>query len=513
LAAATLAFSLAAGAGTAPASADLFDGLLGGLLCPVTNTLGVTSAGWDDGATTPPTTLGQVRQMIGASALAAKGVDGTGVDVALIDSGVVPVQGLAGAGKVVNGPDLSFDAQTGAPSHLDTFGHGTHLAGILAGDDGAGGFDGVAPGARVISLKVAAHDGAADVSQVLAAIDWVVQHRNDPGMNIRVLALAYGTASTQGYRTDPLAFAVENAWRHGIVTVVAGGNDGRSRSTLVDPAIDPYVLAVGAADITGSNLLGCASVAPFSSRSSGRSVDVIAPGVSIQSLRNPGSSIDDAHPGAVVASRYFRGSGTSQAAAVTAGAVALLLDARPSLTPDQVKRLLESTASTLSLLNGAAEGSGMIDVAAASKAWVSSSTAQSFTRATGTGLLEPARGGNHVAMDGVELAGERDVMGQPWNGAAWASASGSARAWTGGAWNGAEWTGTCFCTEGTGPWTGKSWTGKSWTGKSWTGKSWTGQSWTGKSWTGQSWTGQSWTGKSWTGKSWTGKSWTSPTSP
>jgi serine protease AprX len=503
--------ALALAAVSVPTTASAGD-LLGGLLCPVTNTLGVTSAGWDDGATTPPTTLAQVRQVIGASSLAANGVDGSGVDVALIDSGVVPVQGLSGAGKVVNGPDLSFDAQTGAPWFLDGFGHGTHLAGIIAGDDGAGGFEGVAPGARLISLKVAAHDGAADVSQVLAAIDWVVQHRNDPGVNIRVLALAYGTASTQGYKSDPLAFAVENAWRHGIVTVVAGGNDGTGGSTLVDPAIDPYVLAVGAADTTGSNLLACSSVARFSSRSTTRSVDVIAPGVSLQSLRNPGSSIDEAHPGAVVATRFFRGSGTSQATAVTAGAVALLLDARPTLVPDQVKALLKSTATPLALLDGAAEGSGMIDVAKASRAYAAS-TAQTFAPATGAGLLETARGGDHVAMDGVELAGERDIMGRPWNGAAWAAASGSGTAWTGGAWNGAEWSGTCFCTQGVSPWTGKSWTGKSWTGQSWTGKSWTGQSWTGKSWTGQSWTGQSWTGKSWTGKSWTGKSWTSPTFP
>src|SRR5205823_3325885 len=221
-----------------------------------------------------------------------------------------------------------------------------------------------------------------DVSQVLAAIDWVVQHHADPGLNIRVLTLAYGTASTQSYRVDPIAFAVENAWRHGIVTVVAGGNDGTTQHALTDPAIDPYVLAVGAADVTGSDLLGCASVARFSSRSSSRPVDVIAPGVSIESLRDPGSSIDDAHPGAVVDTRFFRGSGTSQASAVTAGAVALLLQAHPTLTPDQVKSLFRSTATPLALLDGAAEGAGMIDVSSAVGARTPSGAVQSFTRAT-----------------------------------------------------------------------------------------------------------------------------------
>jgi len=228
-------------------------GLLGNLLCPVVTTAGgILNAGWDDGATNPPSTMTQVAQAIGASQLRSRGVNGTGIGVAVIDSGAVPLQGLDGPGKIVNGPDLSFESQDPASQYLDTYGHGTHMAGIIAGDDGTpGGFQGIAPGAHLVSLKVASHDGAADVSQVIAAIDWVVQHRNDPGLNIRVLNLSYGTASLQGYQLDPIAFAVENAWRHGIVTMVAGGNDGTSRSTLTDPAVDPYVLAVGAANLNG----------------------------------------------------------------------------------------------------------------------------------------------------------------------------------------------------------------------------------------------------------------------
>ena len=497
-----------------PASA----GLLGNLLCPVVTTAGgILSAGWDDGATNPPSTMTQVAQAIGASQLRSRGVNGTGIGVAVIDSGAVPLQGLDGSGKIVNGPDLSFESQDPASQYLDTYGHGTHMAGIIAGDDGTpGGFQGIAPGAHLVSLKVASHDGAADVSQVIAAIDWVVQHRNDPGLNIRVLNLSYGTASLQGYQLDPIAFAVENAWRHGIVTTVAGGNDGTSRSTLTDPAVDPYVLAIGAANLNGSNLLGCATVAAFSSRSATRSVDVVAPGVSIQSLRDPGSEVDQAHPGAVINSRFFRGSGTSQATAVVSGAVALLLQARPTLTPDQVKALLKSTASPLALLDGAAEGAGMININSATGGLVPSGSRQVWPAGTGSGTIEQARGGSHVAMDGIELTGEQDIMGQPWNGPAWAAASTAASAWQGGTWNGATWTGSCFCgassviTTWTGQtWTGKSWTGQTWTGKSWTGKSWTGKSWTGQTWTGKSWTGQTWTGTSWTGKSWTGKSWTS----
>jgi len=313
----------------------------------------------------------------------------------------------------------------------------------------------------------------------------VVQHRNDPGLNIRVLNLSYGTDSLQSYQLDPIAFAVENAWRHGIVTVVSGGNEGTTRKTLTDPAVDPYVLAVGAANLNGSNLLSCGAVAPFSSRgSSSRSVDVVAPGVSIASLRDPGSTIDQAHPGAVVNTRFFRGSGTSQAAAVTSGAVALLLQARPTLTPDQVKALLRATATPLALLDSVAEGAGAINVNAAASASIPLNATQKFAAATGTGSLEQARGGSHVAMNGVELVGETDIMDQPWNGAKWAPASATAAAWSGGSWNGSVWSGA--------GWTGTDWAGTVWTGHSWTGHSWSGHSWSGNSWTGHSWSGVAW---------------------
>jgi serine protease AprX len=509
---------LATGAGPAatPAQASLLGGVLTmttGLVGGVVDTVGgILTPGWDDNATTAPTPMSMVADAVGADDLWARGYDGSGVGVALVDSGVAPVDGLAafgGVARVVNGPDLSFESQASAYRYVDTFGHGTHMAGIIAGNDPATGFKGVAPGARLVSLKVANHQGAADVSQVIAAVDWVVQHRNDNGMNIRVLSLSYGTDATTDYRTDPLTHAVEAAWRNGIVVVVSGGNDGTTRPALTDPATDPYVIAVGADDLRGTATSTDDTVAPFSSRgSSTRTVDVVAPGVSIASLRTPGSTIDDEHPTARVGDDLFRGSGTSQAAAVTAGSAALLLQARPTLTPDKVKALLRTTATPLaSAGTDARQGSGRVNVAAAATALVPLTYAQSWARSTGTGLIEPARGTSHVGQDDVELAGEQDVMGSPWNGAAWAPKVTAANAWSGGTWNGSDWAGACWCGSS---WTASTWEGKSWTGKSWTGKSWTADDWSGKSWTGKSWTGKSWTGTSWTGKSWTGKSWTTP---
>ncbi|MDJ0959607.1 MAG: S8 family serine peptidase, partial [Acidimicrobiia bacterium] len=172
-------------------------------------------------------TLYKTARFIFANKMWAAGYTGDGIDIALIDSGVVPVAGLTAPGKVINGPDLSFESQAPNMQYLDTFGHGTHLAGIMVGldpdvevgngedlyEDAGDHFVGIAPEARLVSLKVADANGAVDVTQVIAAIDWVVQHRNDNGMNIRVINLSFGTDSLQDYQIDPLSFAVENAWK------------------------------------------------------------------------------------------------------------------------------------------------------------------------------------------------------------------------------------------------------------------------------------------------------------
>jgi serine protease AprX len=481
-------------AAQAPASASL----LGGLLGVVTGTVSaILTPGWDDNANTPPASLALVNDAIGADELHARGIDGDNVGVALIDSGIAPVGNLATA-NATNAPDLSFESQASDYRYLDTYGHGTHMAGIITS---------VAPGAHLVSLKVATRDGAVDVTQVIAAIDWVVAHRSDPGMNIRVLNLAFGTDGVQGYQSDPLTHAVESAWRNGITVVVAGGNEGSERPALTNPATDPYVIAVGAADLKNTAGVSDDTVAPFSSRGSSlRSVDVVAPGVSIASLRTPGSTIDDAHPTARVGEDHFRGSGTSQAAAVTSGGAALLLQQRPNLTPDQLKSLLRSTASTLRDTSARAQGRGRINVVAASNAPVPIAQ-QAWSASRGTGLLEAARGSSHVSLDAVELVGEQDIMGTPWAGSAWATSATAGTAWDGNFWRGVEWTGACWCGQS---WTAETWEGKNWTGKNWTGKNWTSDVWAGKNWTGKNWTGKNWTGKNWTGDSWTGKNWTTP---
>jgi serine protease AprX len=187
---------------------------------------------WEDAAMIQASNLNEyngsmywvAQEATGAAEFWNDGYIGTGVDVAVIDSGVLPVQGLTYPGKVINGPDLSFESQAENLIYMDTFGHGTHMAGIIAGrDDGAdtvqrgeeANFLGMAPGARIVNVKVADSAGAVDATQVIAAIDWIVQHRSDNGMNIRVLNLSYGTDGSQNSTVDPLAQAVERAWESG----------------------------------------------------------------------------------------------------------------------------------------------------------------------------------------------------------------------------------------------------------------------------------------------------------
>jgi serine protease AprX len=478
--------------------------------------LEILEDGWENASSVALTDLGTYPGAMGsitektvfAEKFWANGYIGQGIDVALIDSGVVPVPGLSVSGKIINGPDLSFESQSDDLRYLDTYGHGTHLAGIIAGDDGTGGFKGVAPGARVVNVKVANYEGAVDVSQVIAAIDWVVQHRNDNGMNIRVINLAYGTDSTQPALLDPLSFAVEQAWRAGIVVVVAAGNDGNSHG-LRNPAVNPYVIAVGASDSNGTEKPKDDFVTNFTNcGSSARYVDVFAPGRSIVSLRNPGSFADVNYPEARIGSAYFLGSGTSQASAVVSGAAALILSKYPAATPDEIKAYLMASGSPLETESKYCSVAHMINLEplAVDKHLAELRVRLQSTKqySLGTGTLEGARGSHHVAVDGVVLEGEQDIFGQKWNGEYWAKLAANHMAWDGGDWNGSTWAGTSW--SGT-SWSGTSWSGTSWSGTSWSGTSWSEYVWGSSSWTGTSWSGTSWSGTSWSGTSWSGTSW------
>jgi serine protease AprX len=470
------------------------------------------ASGYDPAA--DANSMSAVTDFTGAQDWWGAGYTGAGVDVAVIDSGVSPVPGLGGGDKLVYGPDLSLESQAANLRNLDTYGHGTFMAGLIAGRDdstASGGpsvYRGMAPDARIVSLKVATADGGADVSQVIAAIDWVVEHAHDPGLNIRVLNLSYGTNSTQASGVDPLAHAVEQAWRNGIVVVAAAGNTGYQRGNkapgLADPAYNPYVIAAGGSDAMGTPSTRDDRVGSYSASSAGcgscKNPDFLAPGSHLQGLRVANSWLDVMHSEGRLGDRFFRGSGTSQAAAILSGAVALVLQKYPEMTPDLVKRYFASNAVKLASFDSQAQGAGEMRLGAMltkNPQW--SYTGQSFKAATGTGSLEQSRGEDHVTRDGVVLSGETDIFGKSFDGDAHARAESDGSSWSGGDWNGSSWSGSS--------WSGSSWSGSSWSGSSWSGSSWSSSSWSGSSWSGSSWSSSSWSGSSWSGSSWSGHSW------
>ena len=412
-------------------------------------------------------------KVTGASTMWDAGYTGKGVDVAVIDSGIVPVDGLAGPGKVVYGPDLTLEASTPA-KNKDTYGHGTHMSSIIAGRDagstgtGSGdsaNFVGMAPDARIVSIKVSDAKGQTDVSQAIAAIDWVVQNKNKNGMNIRVLNMSFGTDGVQDYVLDPLAYAAEQAWHKGIVVVVAVGNEGFGTAKVNNPAYNPYLLAVGSNNANGTATTADDVVSAFSNDGDGtRNPDLVAPGDKVVALRSAGSYLDTTYPTARIGDRLFRGSGTSQSAAVVSGAAALLIQQRPTITPDQVKALLTGTAQPIPAATAAQQGAGALDLTKAKNTATPTNVKQNFKLSVGLGSLELARGSVHVTVNGKEVRGEIDVRGK----------SIDVRKLAEGIKNNLNWNGMT--------WSGMTWSGMTWSGMTWSGMTWSGMTWSGGEW-------------------------------
>ncbi len=271
---------------------------------------------------------------------------GRGIGVGVLDTGIAASGDLAG--RVVASADLS-----GEWSFTDSYGHGTFMAGLIAGGGQAGGPAGVAPGADLVDLKVAGADGATTLGQVLAALQLADAARDR--FNLRVLNISLG-APADDPATAPLTEAVERLWADGITVVAASGNEGGGTEA---PGLDPYVLTVGAVD-------GAGAVPDWSSRGTdfaGRAKpDLVAPGVGLVGLRAPGSTIDLANPSARVGDHYFRGSGTSMSTAVVAGAAALVAAEHPDWGPDRIKAALTGSADPV---GQPGSGAGALDLGGA----------------------------------------------------------------------------------------------------------------------------------------------------
>jgi len=317
---------------------------------------------------------------VGATAVRQQlGYDGSGVGVAIIDSGITAwhddLTGANGAQRVAR----FVDFVNGRPAPYDDYGHGTHVAGIVAGNgfDSGGARSGIAPGVQLTVLKVLDQNGAGRISDVIAALDYAISHRAE--LNIKIVNMSVATGVYESYYVDPLALAARAAVDAGIVVVAAAGNNGRNPQGqpryggITAPGNAPWVLTVGASSHMGTIDRSDDTMAAFSSRGPtavDRSAkpDIIAPGVGIESLTDPLSSFYASKaayllPGTIPTPYlpYLSLSGTSMATPVVTGTVALMLQANPALTPNAVKAILEYTAQIYPQYDPLTEGAGFLN--------------------------------------------------------------------------------------------------------------------------------------------------------
>ena len=320
------------------------------------------------------------------------GYTGAGIGIAIVDSGVTAWHDdlTSDASDIDMGGEVPtitigqrvahfVDFVSTLPSAYDDFGHGTHVAGIIAGNgyDSGGARSGVAPGANLVVLKVLDAAGRGYISHVIAAIDYAVAHRAK--FNIRVLNLSGAAGVDESYQTDPLTLAAKRAVEAGIAVVSAGGNLGRNAQgapqygAVTAPGNAPWVITVGASSHMGTVSRSDDTVAAFSSRGPTHidylaKPDLVAPGVGLESLSDPGSALYAAHPQWLLTGTvqtwykpYLALTGTSMASPVVTGTIALMLQANPDLTPNAVKAILQYTAQVYPGYKHIVQGAGFLN--------------------------------------------------------------------------------------------------------------------------------------------------------
>ncbi|MBI2940115.1 MAG: S8 family peptidase [Chloroflexi bacterium] len=391
-------------------------------------------------------------------------VTGEGIGIAILDTGVNETlsdfKGTGGIKRVVK--QVLFNSNT--TNVNDGHGHGTHIAGIIAGNSWLstsstvhGKYIGVAPNANLISVKVSDDQGMSYISDVINAIGWVVNNRQT--YNIRVMNLSLISSVAESYLTSMLDAAVERAWFNGILVVVSAGNMGFD-SMKYPPANDPFVITVGAADPMGTTVASDDTVAPWSSYGTSQDgvakPDIVAPGRYIVStLASGGSTLAKTYPDRIVDGSYIRMSGTSMAAPVVAGLAALAFQAHPEWTNDQVKWLLSQAATHL----GSADP------------------------ATGTFTLLPGQGaGETNAAAVVTFAGTPEFANQGLTISSQLVGPGGATTYDGSTVN-----------SSTSSWSTSSWSTSSWSTSSWSTSSWSTSSWSTSSWSTANYSTSSWT--------------------
>jgi serine protease AprX len=431
----------------------------------------------------PAAVTSTVRATLG---LRPDGGEGRGVTVAVVDTGISDVADLRGS--VVGHIDVTG---TGGG---DGYGHGTFLAGLIAGSGASSGgaYVGVAPAAKILDVKVARADGGTDLISVLSGLQSVADRRHTHGVDVLNLSLSSG--SPVPYQVDPLNQALRALWRADITVVVAAGNDGPDPGSVSAPGNDPTLITTGGLNEHGTAAHGDDTVADWSAHGpTNQGVakpDVVAPGASLVGLRSPGSIADTEHPDARIGDDYFRGSGTSMSAAVVSGAAAALIDRRAGLRPDGVKALLADTAYRADGLGDRlAAGVGGIDLGAALK--------QAERSGLGNGHTSQAAPDSSGKWQKLAAALEENDPAKAQR--AWDALSPEARSWAARSWASLDAT--------TKDWVARSWAARSWAGTGATDEEWAARSWAARSWADADWAARSWAGDNWEARSWAARSW------
>jgi serine protease AprX len=420
----------------------------------------------------------------GATRLVGTGDTGRGVTVAVLDTGIDNLSDFSG--RLIGGVDLTG----GNNPFQDSYGHGTFVAGLIAGDGASSGgqYSGEAPGANLVSIKVAGANGKTDLGALILGLQWAVDQQASYG--IKVLNMSLGFQAAVSTVLNPLDLAVQAVWDSGIAVVVSAGNAGPFNGTILSPGDDPLVITVGALDdmatpsITNDEMCDFSSVGP-TSPDGWVKPDLVTSGRSVVSLAAPGSTIYNDYPSARVGSANFVGSGTSFSAAITSGAAALVLADNPGLTPNQVKARLLGTTNPGPVGNPFVDGHGALNAYAAANAGP-----MNFSQSAAS--LLPTLPGTTVQLSPT---GPVDTWNTDlWSGTSWKQGPSDGWTWAGWAWNGGDWNG----------WT---WTGRAWNGGDWAGAAWNGADWTGRAWNDSGWAGSAWNGSAWNGSAWNSSAW------
>jgi serine protease AprX len=379
--------------------------------------------------------------------------------IAIVDSGVDTTKLGDFGSRVAASVNFCSTCTNGV---VDDEGHGTMVASLAAG---GGLYKGVAQNAPIVNLRTSDASGASRESDVLAAIDWILQNKTK--YNIRVANFSMASSDTSSFRYDPLDAAVEKLWFNGVVVVAAVGNygsNGKAMQVAHAPGNDPFVISVGALETKGTLGSYDDTAAPWSvyghTLDGFAKPDISAVGRWVVAAVPMNSTLVKTAPDRVLAPGYMWMSGTSLSAPIVAGAAAQVIARHPNWTPDQVKGALMVSAGRTAA--GAAGGVGEVNA----------SRAAAVTN-------PPNPQSNLDQFIAVDATGNPYFDGTTWMNTVRSSTDWSATDWSATDWSATDWSAT--------DWSATDWSATDWSATDWSATDWSATDWSATDWSATDW--------------------------